>query len=96
MIEAGFLQPLIDLLEFKDNEKVQYRAISTLGNLAVSSEKNRWAIIEAGAIRSIKELVSEVPMNVQRKMTACVADLALSGMSTSSDAIFNLILPRRT
>ena len=79
IIEAGFLQPLINLLAFKDNEEVQCHAISTLRNLAASSEKNKWAIVKAGAVQSIKELVLEVPMNVQSEMTACVAVLALSG-----------------
>ena len=32
-------------------------------------------------MQSIKELVLEVPMNVQSEMTACVAVLALSGKS---------------
>ena len=79
IIESGFLQPLINLLSFKDNEEVQCHAISTLRNLAASSEKNKTAIVKAGAVQSIKELVLEVPMNVQSEMTACVAVLALSG-----------------
>lgn len=79
IIESGFLQPLINLLSFKDNEEVQCHAISTLRNLAASSEKNKTAIVKAGAVVSIKELVLEVPMNVQSEMTACVAVLALSG-----------------
>ncbi|KAF8559287.1 vacuolar protein 8 [Imleria badia] len=78
IIESGFLQPLINLLSFKDNEEVQCHAISTLRNLAASSEKNKLAIVKAGAVQSIKELVLEVPMNVQSEMTACVAVLALS------------------
>ncbi|KIJ21557.1 hypothetical protein PAXINDRAFT_165025 [Paxillus involutus ATCC 200175] len=78
IIESGFLQPLIILLSFKDNEEVQCHAISTLRNLAASSEKNKLAIVKAGAVQSIKELVLEVPMNVQSEMTACVAVLALS------------------
>ncbi|ETW87677.1 hypothetical protein HETIRDRAFT_308344, partial [Heterobasidion irregulare TC 32-1] len=78
IIESGFLQPLINLLSFKDNEEVQCHAISTLRNLAASSEKNKQAIVKAGAVHSIKELVLEVPMNVQSEMTACVAVLALS------------------
>jgi len=78
IIESGFLQPLINLLSFKDNEEVQCHAISTLRNLAASSEKNKQAIVKAGAVQSIKELVLEVPMNVQSEMTACVAVLALS------------------
>jgi vacuolar protein 8 len=78
IIESGFLQPLINLLSFKDNEEVQCHAISTLRNLAASSEKNKLAIVKAGAINSIKELVLDVPMNVQSEMTACVAVLALS------------------
>jgi vacuolar protein 8 len=81
IIESGFLQPLINLLSFKDNEEVQCHAISTLRNLAASSEKNKTAIVKAGAVQSIKELVLEVPTNVQSEMTACVAVLALSGMS---------------
>lgn len=49
--------------------------------MAASSEKNKTAIVKAGAVQSIKELVLEVPMNVQSEMTACVAVLALSGES---------------
>lgn len=79
IIDSGFLNPLIKLLSFKDNEEVQCHAISTLRNLAASSEKNKTAIVKAGAIQKIKELVLEVPMNVQSEMTACVAVLALSG-----------------
>lgn len=78
IIESGFLQPLINLLSFKENEEVQCHAISTLRNLAASSEKNKLAIVKAGAVQSIKELLLEVPMNVQSEMTACVAVLALS------------------
>ncbi|KAL0950676.1 hypothetical protein HGRIS_007460 [Hohenbuehelia grisea] len=78
IIESGFLQPLINLLSFKENEEVQCHAISTLRNLAASSEKNKTAIVKAGAVQSIKELVLNVPMNVQSEMTACVAVLALS------------------
>jgi len=96
IIEAGFLQPLINLLAFKDNEEVQCHAISTLRNLAASSEKNKWAIVKAGAVQSIKELVLEVPMNVQSEMTACVAVLALSGMLCLSITVSDLTLPRRT
>lgn len=81
IIDSGFLQPLIQLLSFKDNEEVQCHAISTLRNLAASSEKNKTAIVKAGAVMSIKELVLEVPMNVQSEMTACIAVLALSGRS---------------
>ena len=80
IIESGFLQPLINLLSFKDNEEVQCHAISTLRNLAASNEKNKLAIVKAGAVQSIKELVLEVPINVQSEMTACIAVLALSGM----------------
>lgn len=85
IIESGFLQPLINLLSFKDNEEVQCHAISTLRNLAASSEKNKLAIVKAGAVQSIKELVLEVPMNVQSEMTACVAVLALSGRLSLDD-----------
>jgi vacuolar protein 8 len=78
IIDQGFLTPLIALLSFKDNEEVQCHAISTLRNLAASSEKNKTAIVKAGAIQSIKDLVLDVPTVVQSEMTACVAVLALS------------------
>lgn len=79
IIDSGFLQPLIDLLSFDENEEVQCHAISTLRNLAASSERNKGAIVEAGAVERIKDLVLVVPLAVQSEMTACVAVLALSG-----------------
>lgn len=79
IIDNGFLQPLIELLSFDENEEVQCHAISTLRNLAASSERNKGAIVEAGAVERIKELILTVPLSVQGEMTACVAVLALSG-----------------
>lgn len=78
IIDGGFLQPLIDLLGFGENEEVQCHAISTLRNLAASSERNKGAIVRAGAARRVRDLVREAPMAVQSEMTACAAVLALS------------------
>ena len=78
IIKSGFLQPLINLLSFKDSEEVQRHAVSTLRNLVASSEENKLAVVKAGAVHSIRELVLDVPVNVQSEMTACVAVLALS------------------
>ena len=83
IIEAGFLNPLIDLLAYDENEEIQCHAISTLRNLAASSEKNKLAIVQAGAVSRIKELVLNVPLAVQSEMTACAAVLGLSGQSIS-------------
>jgi vacuolar protein 8 len=81
IIDSGFLTPLIELLSFDENEEVQCHAISTLRNLAASSERNKGAIVEAHAVERIKDLVLSVPLAVQSEMTACVAVLALSGTS---------------
>lgn len=81
IIDSGFLQPLIGLLAYEENEEVQCHAISTLRNLAASSEKNKLAIVEAGAVERIKSLVLTVPLSVQSEMTACAAVLGLSGES---------------
>ncbi|KAF7977312.1 hypothetical protein HWV62_4073 [Athelia sp. TMB] len=70
--------PLISLMSFKDNEDVQAHAISTLRNLAASSEKNKAAIVKAGAVQDIKELILGMPIIIQHEMTALVAVLALS------------------
>ncbi|KAM0790549.1 Vacuolar protein 8 [Microbotryomycetes sp. NB124-2] len=78
IIEQGFLSPLIDLLAYDENEEIQCHAISTLRNLAASSEGNKRAIVEAGAAERIKELVLHVPVAVQSEMTACAAVLGLS------------------
>ena len=78
IIEFGFLQPPINILSFEDNEDVQYHAFSTLRNLAASSERNKIAIVKAGVVHSIKELVLDVSVNIQSVMTACVAVLAMS------------------
>ena len=81
IIDSGFLQPLIELLAYEENEEIQCHAISTLRNLAASSEKNKLAIVEAGAVERIKSLVLTVPLSVQSEMTACAAVLGLSGKS---------------
>lgn len=86
IIDSGFLQPLIELLSFDENEEVQCHAISTLRNLAASSERNKTAIVEAGAVERIKQLVLTAPLVVQSEMTACVAVLALSGKALSLHA----------
>ncbi|KAK4935116.1 Vacuolar protein 8 [Elasticomyces elasticus] len=78
IIDAGFLKPLVDLLGSTDNEEIQCHAISTLRNLAASSDKNKQLVLEAGAVQKCKELVLDVPLSVQSEMTAAIAVLALS------------------
>jgi vacuolar protein 8 len=78
IIEAGFLIPLVDLLGTTDNEEIQCHAISTLRNLAASSDKNKELVLQAGAVAKCNELVLNVPLTVQSEMTAAIAVLALS------------------
>jgi vacuolar protein 8 len=78
IIEAGFLIPLVDLLGTTDNEEIQCHAISTLRNLAASSDKNKELVLQAGAVAKCNELVLHVPLAVQSEMTAAIAVLALS------------------
>ncbi|KAI9887276.1 MAG: Vacuolar protein 8 [Watsoniomyces obsoletus] len=78
IIEAGFLKPLVDLLGTVDNEEIQCHAISTLRNLAASSDRNKQLVLEAGAVQKCKQLVLDVPLTVQSEMTAAMAVLALS------------------
>ncbi|KAI4214258.1 MAG: hypothetical protein LQ351_003343 [Letrouitia transgressa] len=78
IIEAGFLKPLVELLGSTDNEEIQCHAISTLRNLAASSDRNKQLVLEAGAVQKCKQLVLDVPLTVQSEMTAAIAVLALS------------------
>lgn len=78
IIEQGFLRPLVDMLGTNDNEEIQCHAISTLRNLAASSDKNKRLVLEAGAVQKCKQLVLNVPLSVQSEMTAAIAVLALS------------------
>jgi len=96
IIDAGFLRPLVELLGSTDNEEIQCHAISTLRNLAASSERNKKAIVEAGAIQKCKELVLHVPLSVQSEMTACIAVLALSDELKTyllSLGVFDVLIP---
>lgn len=78
IIDAGFLKPLVELLGSTDNEEIQCHAISTLRNLAASSDKNKQLVLDAGAVEKCKDLVLKVPLSVQSEMTAAIAVLALS------------------
>lgn len=78
IIDAGFLKPLVELLGSTDNEEIQCHAISTLRNLAASSDRNKQLVLDAGAVQKCKQLVLDVPLSVQSEMTAAIAVLALS------------------
>nr|KMM71976.1 armadillo/beta-catenin-like repeat-containing protein [Coccidioides posadasii RMSCC 3488] len=72
------ISPLVELLGSIDNEEIQCHAISTLRNLAASSDRNKELVLQAGAVQKCKELVMQVPLSVQSEMTAAIAVLALS------------------
>ena len=96
IIEAGFLRPLVDLLGSTDNEEIQCHAISTLRNLAASSDKNKQLVLDAGAVQKCKELVLSVPLSVQSEMTAAIAVLALSDELKGSLlklGVFDVLIP---
>ena len=96
IIEAGFLKPLVELLGSTDNDEVQCHAISTLRNLAASSDRNKALVLEAGAVQKCKQLVLDVPMNVQSEMTAAIAVLALSDdlkMHLLGLGVFDVLIP---
>lgn len=78
IIDAEFLRPLVGLLGYPDNEEIQCHAISTLRNLAASSDKNKELVLQAGAVAKCVELVLKVSQQVQSEMTAAIAVLALS------------------
>ncbi|KAK9389895.1 armadillo-type protein [Lipomyces mesembrius] len=59
-------------------EEIQCHAISTLRNLAASSERNKKAIVDAGTVDKCISLVPNLSTSVQSEMTACIAVLALS------------------
>ncbi|KAF2806558.1 ARM repeat-containing protein [Mytilinidion resinicola] len=78
IIDAGFLRPLVELLGSTENDEIQCHAISTLRNLAASSDRNKQLVLEAGAVQKCKQLVLNVRLPVQSEMTAAIAVLALS------------------
>lgn len=96
IIDAGFLKPLVELLGSTENEEIQCHAISTLRNLAASSDKNKQLVLEAGAVQKCKQLVLNVPLSVQSEMTAAIAVLALSDdLKTSllKLGVFDVLIP---
>jgi vacuolar protein 8 len=96
IIDAGFLRPLVDLLGSTENDEIQCHAISTLRNLAASSDKNKQLVLEAGAVQKCKQLVLNVRLPVQSEMTAAIAVLALSDdlkPHLLSLGVFDVLIP---
>jgi len=96
IIDAGFLKPLVELLGSTDSEEIQCHAISTLRNLAASSDRNKQLVLEAGAVQKCKQLVLDVPLSVQSEMTAAIAVLALSDDLKShllNLGVFDVLIP---
>ena len=94
IIEAGFLRPLVALLAFKGKGSARLHAIGALQRLAASTCENRRAVVNAGAVQSIKELVLEAPVSIQIEMTGCIRNLSRSGMHPPLTVFSSLILPR--
>ncbi|CAH03078.1 protein anchor VAC8 [Kluyveromyces lactis] len=78
IVDAGFLPPLVKLLDYQESEEIQCHAVSTLRNLAASSEKNRAEFFQSGVIEKFKQLALTCPISVQSEISACFAILALS------------------
>ena len=78
IVESGFLTPLVHFISEPDNEEVQCHCISTLRNLAASSESNRRDIVLAGALEKFAEALPKSSEIVQSEITACIAVLALA------------------
>lgn len=77
IVDAGFLPPLVELLRKSDNEEILCHAVSSLRNLAASSERTKLQIVEAGAVERFFDLLKRVPASVESEITACLAVLAL-------------------
>jgi vacuolar protein 8 len=96
IIEAGFLEPLVELLGSTQEEEIQCHAISTLRNLAASSDKNKELVLQAGAVKKCIELVLSAAPLVQSEMTAAIAVLALSDDLTPKLldlGVFDILIP---
>ncbi|KAH3900431.1 probable Vacuolar protein 8 [Saccharomycodes ludwigii] len=81
IVDAGFMKPLVKLLDYDNSEEIQCHAVSTLRNLAASSEKNRIGFFECGAVDKIKKMALNCPLSVQSEISACFAILALDESS---------------
>ncbi|KAF2762534.1 ARM repeat-containing protein [Pseudovirgaria hyperparasitica] len=96
IIDAGFLPPLVDLLGPNISEEIQCHAISTLRNLAASSDRNKQLVLDAGAVQKCIERVLNVPLSVQSEMTAAIAVLALSDELKThllNIGVFDVLIP---
>lgn len=78
IVDAGFLGPLVDLVDYTDNPEIQCHAVSSLRNLAASSDANRRALVDAGAVTKCMRIVLASPDSVQSEISACFAILALA------------------
>lgn len=78
IIDAGFLKPLVDLVDYQNNTEIQCHAVSSLRNLAASSERNRMSLVDAGAVKKLKDMALTSQQNVQSEISACFAILALA------------------
>ncbi|CCE66058.1 hypothetical protein TPHA_0O00890 [Tetrapisispora phaffii CBS 4417] len=91
IVDAGFLKPLVKLLDFKGSEEIQCHTVSTLRNLAASSEKNRNEFFESGAVEKCKQLALDSPISVQSEISACFAILALADVSKMTLLNLNIL-----
>ncbi|KAK2616654.1 Vacuolar protein 8 [Conoideocrella luteorostrata] len=85
IIEADFLNPLVELLGFIQEKAILCHTVSTLRNLAASSDQNKYLVFKADAAQKCKDMVLNVTFpnladvhELQSEITAAIAVLALS------------------
>ncbi|KAG8810917.1 Vacuolar protein 8, partial [Serendipita sp. 401] len=78
LIGEGFLDVLSSILSMEENEEIQGHGVSTLRNLAASSQEKQVQVVQSGAIQKMKDLIMHVSPDIQSEMTACIAILARS------------------
>lgn len=104
IMERGFLNRLVPLISIDTNtygddpqtvEDIQCHAISTLRNLAASSDSSKSAIFEAGVVSICAQRILKVADPVQREITALIAVLALNRqleLSAIPDDVFKVLI----
>jgi vacuolar protein 8 len=108
IIDAGFLKPLVDLLGSTDNEEIQCHAISTLRNLAASSDRNKALVaiavlalsdelkthlLNLGVFDVLIPLTDSQSIEVQGNSAAALGNLSSKGIQPLNPAqIFVLMM----
>ncbi|KAM5302299.1 importin subunit alpha-8 isoform 2-T2 [Glossophaga mutica] len=93
MVEAGLIPRLVEFLRSSYHPSLQFEAAWALTNIAAGPSEQTRAVVEAGAVQPLVELLSSPDLNVRKHATWALGNIAGDGPELRDVVISSNAIP---